>query len=1057
MQKKYYLCRIYENQKTTYYLMTKHSYTLTALGCLELLLALPAQAQTFKEGQDPNLNQVNRLQMHTAFFGYESEELALAGEPEASANYMTLNGLWRFNWVKDSDQRPTDFYKTDYNDRGWTSMPVPGMWELNGYGDPQYTNMGYTWKNQFQNDPPNVPIENNHVGSYRRTIRIPAGWQGKQIIAHFGSVTSNMYLWVNGRYVGYSEDSKMEREFDVTPYLKTGDNLFAFQVFRWCDGTYLEDQDFWRLSGVARDSYLLARNKTAHLDDIRVIPDLDANYENGTLTIQPTLKGGAKVDLKLLDAEGKSVAEAKGVAKETRLEVAKPEKWSAESPYLYTLVATVKSGAKSVEVVPVKVGFRKIELKGATLTVNGQVVLFKGADRHELDPDGGYVVSRERMLQDIRIMKENNINAVRTCHYTDDNYWYDLCDQYGIYVVAETNVESHGMGYKEWTLAKNEAYRWMHLERNQQNVRRNFNHPSVIFWSLGNEAGMGPNFEDCYKWIKQEDPSRVCQYERAEHSEFTDIFCPMYYDYWSCERYCESTKPEDQKPLIQCEYAHAMGNSQGGFKEYWDLIRKYPKYQGGFIWDYVDQSLRKVGKNGKQIWAYGGDYNRYDYSDNNFLDNGLISPDRVPNPHMDEVRYYYQNIWTTPVDLDKGQVEVYNENFFVGLGNYSLFWELQEDGVVMQAGTMEDLDVEPQQKKVITLPYNLAGYQSKGELLLNVYFKQRSARDLLPAGYVVAKAQMPIQEAKFEAVAIAQPKNTNTVVVTPVVADNDRQWLIIKGEDFRIEFSRWNGYLSLYDVGGMSMLKEEGQLTPNFWRASTDNDFGAGLQHRYRIWCNPTIKLTSLQHETEGSNVIVRATYDMPEVKAQLALTYTIGANGEVIVEQKMTTTPGEKIAELYRFGMQMQMPYDIEHSRFYGRGPIENYADRNHSTFLGLYELSADEQPYPYIRPQETGTRSDIRWWRQTDRGGRGLLVTADAPFYASAMHYSIESLDDGLNKKQSHFPEVEPVDYTNLLLDGAQMGLGCVNSWYAIPRDEYRLKYEDRIFRFKLTPIVR
>lgn len=493
------------------------------------VLALTAGAQTFQEWRNPEINAVNRAPMHTNYFAFENADAAKKANKKQSTNYMTLNGTWKFNWVKDADSRPTDFWKTGFNDKGWDDLQVPAVWELNGYGDPIYVNVGYAWRNQFQNNPPEVPTENNHVGSYRREIVVPASWNGKDIIAHFGSVTSNMYLWVNGRYVGYSEDSKLEAEFDLTPYLKPGQkNLIAFQVFRWCDGSYLEDQDFFRYSGVGRDCYLYARNKK-RIQDIRVTPDLDAAYQNGSLAINLDLKGSGKVDLELVDAQGKQVATA--TANKSGLvtmNVENPKKWSAETPYLYTLRASMQG---SNEVIPVKVGFRKIELKGDQILVNGKAVLFKGADRHEMDPDGGYVVSPERMLQDIQIMKQFNLNAVRTCHYPDDNLWYDLCDQYGIYVVAEANIESHGMGYGEKTLAKNPSYKKAHLERNQRNVQRGFNHPSIIFWSLGNEAGDGPNFEQCYQWIKAEDPSRACQYEQARQKDHTDIFCPMYYGY----------------------------------------------------------------------------------------------------------------------------------------------------------------------------------------------------------------------------------------------------------------------------------------------------------------------------------------------------------------------------------------------------------------------------------------------------------------------------------------------------------------------------------------------
>ncbi len=1013
------------------------------------VLALTAGAQTFQEWRNPEINAVNRAPMHTNYFAFENADAAKKADKKQSTNYMTLNGTWKFNWVKDADSRPTDFWKTSFNDKGWDDLQVPAVWELNGYGDPIYVNVGYAWRNQFQNNPPEVPTENNHVGSYRREIVVPASWKGKDIIAHFGSVTSNMYLWVNGRYVGYSEDSKLEAEFDLTPYLKPGQkNLIAFQVFRWCDGTYLEDQDFFRYSGVGRDCYLYARNKK-RIQDIRVTPDLDAAYQNGSLAVNLDLKGSGKVDLELVDAQGKQVATA--TANKSGLvtmNVENPKKWSAETPYLYTLRASMQG---SNEVIPVKVGFRKIELKGDQILVNGKAVLFKGADRHEMDPDGGYVVSPERMLQDIQIMKQFNLNAVRTCHYPDDNLWYDLCDQYGIYVVAEANIESHGMGYGDKTLAKNPSYKKAHLERNQRNVQRGFNHPSIIFWSLGNEAGDGPNFEQCYKWIKAEDPSRACQYEQARQKEHTDIFCPMYYDYNGMEKYGQRT--DATKPLIQCEYAHAMGNSQGGFKEYWDLIRKYPNLQGGFIWDFVDQSCRWKGKDGVMIYAYGGDFNRFDASDNNFCDNGLISPDRVPNPHMYEVGHFYQNIWTTPADLSKGEVNVFNENFFRDLSAYYMEWQVLKDGKVIRTGRVDDLKVAPQETAKITL--NIGKTCTCKEWLLNVFYKLKNREGLLPAGFTVAKNQLTLNDYKAPSMDLKNVETTNVATVVPQIIDNQYHYLIVKGNNFVAEFNKQNGYLSKYAVDGTEMLKEGAALTPNFWRAPTDNDMGAGLQNRYAAWKNPGLKLVSLNSKTENDQIVVNAEYDMKNVSAKLYLTYVINNEGAIKVTQKMTADKNAKVSPMFRFGMQMQMPKCFETVEYYGRGPVENYSDRNHSTDLGIYRQSVDEQFYSYIRPQETGTKTDIRWWKQLNAGGNGLKVVGDAPFSASALHYTICSLDDGEQKDQRHSPEVQKADLTNLIIDKAQMGLGCVNSWGALPLPQYMLPYGDYEFTFILTPV--
>ena len=1013
------------------------------------VLALTAGAQTFQEWRNPEINAVNRAPMHTNYFAFENADAAKKANKKQSTNYMTLNGTWKFNWVKDADSRPTDFWKTGFNDKGWDDLQVPAVWELNGYGDPIYVNVGYAWRNQFQNNPPEVPTENNHVGSYRREIVVPASWKGKDIIAHFGSVTSNMYLWVNGRYVGYSEDSKLEAEFDLTPYLKPGQkNLIAFQVFRWCDGSYLEDQDFFRYSGVGRDCYLYARNKK-RIQDIRVTPDLDAAYQNGSLSINLDLKGSGKVDLELVDTQGKQVATA--TANKSGLvtmNVENPKKWSAETPYLYTLRASMQG---SNEVIPVKVGFRKIELKGDQILVNGKAVLFKGADRHEMDPDGGYVVSPERMLQDIQIMKQFNLNAVRTCHYPDDNLWYDLCDQYGIYVVAEANIESHGMGYGDKTLAKNPSYKKAHLERNQRNVQRGFNHPSIIFWSLGNEAGDGPNFEQCYKWIKAEDPSRACQYEQARQKDHTDIFCPMYYGYEGMEKYGQRT--DATKPLIQCEYAHAMGNSQGGFKEYWDLIRKYPNLQGGFIWDFVDQSCRWKGKDGVMIYAYGGDFNRFDASDNNFCDNGLISPDRVPNPHMYEVGYFYQNIWTTPADLSKGEVNVFNENFFRDLSAYYMEWQVLKDGKIIRTGRVDDLKIAPQETAKITL--NIGKTCTCKEWLLNVSYKLKNREGLLPAGFTVAKNQLTLNDYKAPSMDLKNVETTNVATVVPQIIDNQYHYLIVKGNNFVAEFNKQNGYLSKYAVDGTEMLKEGAALTPNFWRAPTDNDMGAGLQNRYAAWKNPGLKLVSLNSKTENDQIVVNAEYDMKNVSAKLYLTYVINNEGAIKVTQKMTADKNATVSPMFRFGMQMQMPKCFETVEYYGRGPVENYSDRNHSTDLGIYRQSVDEQFYSYIRPQETGTKTDIRWWKQLNAGGNGLKVVGDAPFSASALHYTICSLDDGEQKDQRHSPEVQKADLTNLIIDKAQMGLGCVNSWGALPLPQYMLPYGDYEFTFILTPV--
>lgn len=1046
------------------------------------VMAAPVGAQnavqpTFTEWHDLQVNQVNRLPMHTGIFPFENTELALTGDRKASDRFLSLHGQWKFRWVANADERPTGFFSEDFDDRHWANLPLPGIWELNGYGDPIYVNVGFAWRGHFKNHPPEVPVKDNHVGSYRRTVTIPDDWDGRQVVAHFGSVTSNLYLWVNGRYVGYSEDSKVAPEFDITPYLRKGENLIAFQTFRWCDGSYCEDQDFWRLSGVARDTYLYARNKETHVDDLRITPDLVNNYMDGVLDLKFNLTGAACIDIDLLDAEGKRVAalqlDTAAVRKnDNQLFLASPKRWTAETPYLYTLVAKVKtppvtrrmgrrrvvsSDGKLVEVLTQKVGFRKVEIKDAQLLVNGQPVLIKGVNRHEIDPDGGYVVSRERMIQDIRLMKQLNINAVRTCHYPDDPVWYDLCDQYGLYIVAEANQESHGFQYGDDAPSKQPAFARQILERNQNNVQTHFNHPSIIVWSLGNETADGPNFTAAYQWVKSQDANRPVQYERGgENGPNTDIACPMYRTHQECEAYAkDETKT---RPLIQCEYNHTMGNSSGGFKEYWDLVRKYPKYQGGFIWDFVDQGLRGKDQEGREIYKYGGDYNDYDASDNNFNCNGIVNPDRRPNPHASEIAYWQQNIWVKPVDLKAGRVSIYNENFFRDLSNYKLVWRVLKNGRSVQTGEVNQLEVVPQHTETLVLPYQLDKVCPHAEVLLDIDFVLKNDEPLLPAGTRVAYAQFCLQEGScFRKVEPCEPMTKETKL--KLVDAKKAATVSVENAVFKMEFDKETGLLQTYVVRGQSLLGDGGRLRPNFWRAVTDNDMGAGLQKTYRPWCHPSLLLKSLtaRYEKKANTAQVVARYDMPEVQAQLTLTYDILANGTLQVTQAMTTTSGAKVPDLFRFGMLMQLPYGMDCSTFYGRGPIENYADRKLSQNVGVYQQTADEQFYAYIRPQETGTKSDIRWWRQEDAKGFGFRILSPELFSASALHYAIADLDDGLEKEQRHSPQVPRSRYTELTLDLLQTGLGGVDSWSerGIALPPYRVPYADRTFRFTLVPV--
>ena len=1038
------------------------------------------QQPTFTEWHDLQVNEINRLPLHTLHFAYDPNDFPGTGaeylDKKQSMNYMSLDGTWKFNWVANADERPTDFYKTDLDDSKWKNIQMPGNWEMLGYGQPEYVNVGFGWRGHFNQQPPAVPTKDNHVGSYRREINIPANWDGKRVIAHFGSVTSNIYLYVNGKFAGYAEDSKVAAEFDITPFLKKGKNLIAFQSFRWCDGSWCEDQDFWRLSGPARENYLYARSKDHRLLDVRVETELKNNYKDGALNITAKLQGNTLAYFGLYDPDGKEVIVTgtdnvkNGVAK-YQLRVKNVRKWSAETPNLYTLVVSpIQNGGmySPYEIIQVKVGFRKVEIKNKQLLVNGQPVLLKGANRHEMDPDEGYNVSEKRMIQDIMMMKRLNINAVRTCHYPDDPRWYDLCDKYGLYVVAEANQESHGFQYGDDAAAKKPEFAKQIMERNQHNVSMFYNHPSIITWSLGNETVMGDNFIQAYKWIKSQDKTRPVQYEQARRGEGTDIFCPMYYPVSACEKYAKD--PNSPMPLIQCEYNHTMGNSGGNLSDYWNLVRKYPIFQGGFDWDFVDQALhRNIVKpmsilpykmNNEELrkieYTYGGDYNKYDPSDNNFNCNGIIGPDRQLNPHAYEVAYQYQNIWAKMVSAETGQVSVYNENFFRDLSNYALAWSLEEDGVETQNGTIADLDVPAQQTRTFTIPYDRSKITGK-EVFLNIDFRLKNAEPLLTAGQVVAYAQLPVvtkQACEGDCSKLLAEGHGKKKMKLAAKKDNV---IAVTTPNLTFKIDRTTGLISEYAYNGKSMLGEGGTLKPNFWRAPTDNDMGAGLQKKFKVWKNPQMNLKNIdvKKDKKANTVTIVTSFDMPEVQGQMDITYLVFANtGAVKVTEDFKATEGAKVSDMFRFGMLLQMPYSMEKSTYYGRGPIENYSDRKDCMRIAIYNDEADNQYFPYIRPQESGTKSDIRWWKQTDATGLGLQVKSCAPFYASALHFDTEELDDGDEKEQRHSFDLKKSKFTNLFLDAAHMGVGGENSWGAWPLEKYRVHYGNKTFNFVLIP---
>lgn len=1073
------------------------------------LPALKSKTGPLPAWQDPAVIGIHRLPMTATFVTDQQQTLS-------------LNGQWKFHFSPAPEVRIRGFEAVGYDDAGWDEIPVPGMWEMHGYLDPMYVNVGYPWRGHFRNNPPHVPSEHNYVGQYRRTFEADPAWKGKRICLCIGSATSNVRVWVNGREVGYSEDSKLEARFDITACVREGRNTLALEVFRWCDGTYMEDQDFWRLAGLARDVCIYTREKEG-IEDLNVTGGMD-----GSLRIRARLSSGIKsMAYRVLDAEGKEVAafsarpegrrvraEEGGWLLETAAAVRRPALWSAESPSLYTLEAAALDGrGRTAESTRIRFGFRTVEMKDGLLQVNGRPVLLKGVNRHELNPYKGYVLSPADMLKDIEIMKRLNINAVRTSHYPNDPLWLRLCDEWGLYVVDEGNIEAHGLWGPKTALGKNEAYREAFLARDLRMVRRDFNHPSVILWSLGNEIGNGPNLEECYARIKEQDPSRPVMYcESGQLIDDSDIYCPMYRTPDACVRYLEN---HPKKPLIQCEYAHAMGNSVGGLKEYWDLIRKYPAYQGGFIWDFVDQALWKKTDSEQSgtdhIFAFGGDYNDYDPSDGSFNCNGLIAADRTWHPHAMEVRYQYRNIHTAlagGTDPDGTvQVNVYNEHFFRDLSGYRLKWTVAAAGTPVLSGTVENLAVPPQTTERIDLGLareavsaalaaelrrQACGPEAVGrnpsadeDVYLHVSYELKSADGLLPAGTEVAYDQLCLQEGRpsaFAAGTAAEPASRIRCIeqgekvafsgvflhpgtATPVSS----VWEAV--------FDRGTGTVVSYRIDGRTCLDEP--LLPNFDRAPVENDLGAGLDFRLEPWRHPVWKVRSFEVIPEEDRFRVETEYEPIGEFASVRLSYTIYKDGALGVTESLKDAG--RLAEapdLLRFGMKFRMPGNCSALDFYGYGPQENYSDRCSSQLMGRYfQRVEDQYHYGYVRTQESGTKTGLRWFRITDDGGLGLELSSASRFSASALPFCIADLDISASDPrprsnptniQSGMPrhslELKPLvheadrssGHTFVCFELLQQGVGSINSWGTRPLDPYRVHPQEYEFDFVLRPIA-
>ena len=1050
---------------------------LTAIVGLSAMLLALGTAEAKKNGlpdwQDPQIVQINRLPMTASF--------------QSGGLNLSLNGMWKFAWYETIDSRSMDFYKTDFVDADWDNMPVPGMWELNGYGDPVYKNVGYAWCGHYDTTPPYPAMEHNYAGQYRKSFVLGDEWEGEDIFLHIGSATSNVRVWVNGKEVGYSEDSKLEARFDITKYVHTGENLIALEIFRWCDGTYLEDQDFWRMTGLARDTYIFSRDKK-RVEDVRVIASADGTAD---ITAEVT-KGVSQIKFIIVDPFDKEIA-AETVAVSTKakserglatakvkIQIPAVKQWTAETPWLYTLKMVSYDAKGKTEVSMLQIGFRDVEIKDGQLLVNGQPVLIKGANRHEMNPYKGYVVSEADMIQDIMIMKQLNINAVRTCHYPNDPLWYSLCDRYGLYVVDEANNESHGMGYGEGSLAHDVSYQHAHLERMKRMVQRDFNHPSVIIWSMGNEAGHGVNFMKGYEMIKAMDSTRPVHYERAEGGPGTDIACPMYFDHASCERYA-SRDPRPAKPLIQCEYAHAMGNSMGGLKEYWDLVRKYPVYQGGFIWDFVDQALKwpvdpqKYGTD--HVFVFGGDFNDYDPSDNSFCCNGIIAADRSYHPHAYEVAYQYRSILTsaTREEALAGKVNVYNENFFIDLSRYILHWGIEVDGRQVLMGCQPMPSIAPQETQTVALGYNEADIMEAcghtdldyHDIYLNVRYVLKRPDGLLPAGAEVAYDQICITDAPLELFADysgipAYGQDGDLHVFTGDMVFEGATG--VRLSPWKAVFDASKGALVSYTLGGKEMIKSA--LLPNLARAATENDLGAGQDKRMAHW--RAAEFLVKEFAVEATDSCYRVMTEFMPIKdfAYVRMTYNIYADGVIEAMEEFKDAGNLENGKLIdRIGMEFAMPGEYSVFEFYGLGPFENYCDRNSSAFVGHYVQRVEDQyHYGYVRPQESGTKTQLKWIKVLDDNGAGFEISSDVKFSASALPFHWKELDVRvLGNNQAHSLELKKAAHegqrtlgtTWVNFDLVQMGLGCVNSWGAWPLYEHLVVPQEYTFRFILRPV--
>lgn len=1040
-----------------------------------IFVGVHAKAQT-SDWENPKMFDQNKEAAHATLMPFKDEVSALTKKRNASVYYKNLNGIWKFNWVRKPVDRPSDFYKESYDVSAWDDIPVPSNWELEGYGVPIYVNHQYEFADYkapvseeiefidkiYPKNPGKVPHDYNPVGSYRRAFTVPDSWENRRIFLQFGAVKSAMYVWVNGQKVGYSQGSKTPAEWDITDYLKAGENTLAVEVYRWSDGSYLECQDFWRISGIERDVFLYATPQV-RIRDFFVKADLDENYKNGNLSLEIDLKnhteklksGDYVVAYKLLDSHGKlmlSEEQKVRINKKAELQITfrnnipNPKKWTAETPNLYSLLIILKNeNLEIAEVLTSKVGFRKVEIIDGVFHINGVAVLIKGVNRHEHDQYKGHVISEEAMIKEVSLMKQFNINAVRTSHYPEDERFYELCDEYGLYVTDEANIESHGMYYGKHSLAKKTEWMEAHVDRNMRMVERDKNHPSVIVWSMGNEAGDGENFTETYKRIRERDPSRPIHYERAIMGDNTDIYCPQYPGVKYLKKFASKRQ---SKPMIISEYTHAMGNSNGNLMDLWEVIydENNTQLQGGYIWDWIDQALVKEDENGTEFWAYGGDYGEGMPSDYNFLSNGVISADYTPHPALWEVKHVYQYIWFFEEDLSKGKVKVSNFHDFLGLDDFNINWTISADGIEIADGILADFELKPHNSIIIDLDLPEIKEVPGVEYFLDFSVTLKKDQPFRKLGFEVAHEQFQLPGTRTKELA------TNVLSDVNVKDESD---LVITGENFKVKFDKSSGSILSYEVNGFELMQKGPKL--NFWRPPNDNDKGSNMIGRLGIWreVSNEASLVDLTSEQLANDVIrVAARFELVKVGGEQIIVYKIHGNGKIDIESSLNLKK-QKLPDLPRFGMRWELPVNFENLSYFGRGPQENYIDRKSGAFVGLYESKVADQYFNYVRPQENGYKTDVRWFELRNENGVGIKVSGQELLGFSALHNPIEDFDQETHSDYRHTNDIIKKDGVFITTDLKMMGVAGDNSWGARPYEIYTIPAGSYSLIFSIEPV--